>query len=140
MKLDLTSLENAVDQLGEALIFYDQESGKSDMMQRQLRAATIQAFEFTYEITVKMLRRHLEAVSDSPEAVDGMSFSDIIREAYRLGLVPSDVTVWREYRKNRTITSHTYDVTKALQVFGSIPGFLEEARYVMGKLRERNRS
>ncbi|MCG8529042.1 MAG: nucleotidyltransferase substrate binding protein [Desulfovibrionales bacterium] len=140
MKLDLTSLENAVDQLGEALAFYDQESGKSDMMQRQLRAAAIQAFEFTYELTVKMLRRHLEAVSDSPEVIDSMSFSDIMREAYRLGLVSSDVTVWREYRKNRTITSHTYDVAKARQVFRSIPGFLKEARYVVGQLRERNQS
>ena len=140
MKLDLTSLENAVGQLGEALIFYDQESGRSDMMQRQLRAAAIQAFEFTYELTVKMLRRHLEAVSDSPEVIDSMSFSDIMREAYRLGLVSSDVTVWREYRKNRTTTSHTYDVAKARQVFGSIPGFLKEARYVVGQLRERNQS
>ena len=73
-----------------------------------LRAAAIQAFEFTYELSFKMVKRHLEQVSPNPAELDEMSFRAIMREAFRRGLVRSEVSVWNQYRKMRGTTSHTY--------------------------------
>ena len=35
-----------------------------------MRASAIQAFEFTYELSVRMIKRYLEQVSANPAEVD----------------------------------------------------------------------
>lgn len=53
MKLDLTPLEDAVAQLEEALDIYHSDVALTDpRLKRHLRAAVIQAFEFTYELSL----------------------------------------------------------------------------------------
>ena len=69
-----------------------------------------------------------------------MSFSAIMREAFQRGLVQSELSIWKEYRKLRGTTSHTYDEDKARVVFESVPGFLREARYLRDQLQQRNES
>lgn len=141
MSLDLKSLEDAVAQLEQALVIYDKVSAANDLvLQKHMRAATIQAFEFTYELTFKMLKRHLEATSASPETIDDMTFDNVIREAFGKNVVCSDVSVWREYRKNRAITSHTYNEDNAKTVFECARDFLQDARYTLKQLLERNKS
>ena len=44
-----------------------------------LRDAVIQRFEFTYELSHKMLKRFLESTSPSPANIDEMAFQDLIR-------------------------------------------------------------
>jgi hypothetical protein len=44
---------------------------------------------------------------------------------------------WRTYRDMRAKTSHTYNEITALEVVADIPAFLEEARYLRDRLRER---
>jgi len=83
--LDLTSLSNAVNRLGEGLVRY-----QSDTKDAQIRDGLIQRFEFTYEISHKMLKRHLEAVSPKPEQFDGMPFADLIRTGNEQGLLLGD--------------------------------------------------
>lgn len=141
MSLELASLESAVAQLEEALHYYDSDLAARDpALKMQLRAAAIQAFEFTYELSFKMIKRHLEMASANPAQLDEMSFNEIMREAFRVGLVPSELSVWKQYRKNRGTTSHTYDKAKAQKVFESVPAFLHEARYLLDQLRKRNAS
>ena len=94
MALDLSPLENAVMQLEEALEIYDSDLALSDpRLKRHLRAAVIQAFEFTYELSFRMLRRYLEMASPNPAEIDGLVFNEIIRESYRQALVRSDLPV-----------------------------------------------
>ena len=134
--LDLTSLENAVAQLEEALEFHDSELAvQRPRLRLQLRAAAIQAFEFTYELGFAMLKRHLEQVMANPAAVDEMPFKAVIREALGRGLVAAEVEAWERFRKFRGTTSHTYDAGKAQAIFEAIPGFLDEARYLLKRLR-----
>ena len=141
MNLDLRPLEGAVAQLVEALALHDRVSAQGDrQLQRHMRAATIQAFEFSYEVTFKMLKRHLEEISSSPETVRSMTFNSIIREAFGQDLVCSDISVWRKYRKNRGITSHTYDEDKAQEVFECAMNFVRDAQYVLIQLQRRNES
>jgi len=133
--LDLTPLSNAVNRLGEGLVRY-----QSDTTDTQIRDGLIQRFEFTYEISHKMLKRHLEAVSPTPDQFDGMTFADLIRTGNEQGLLLGDWSVWRVYREMRSKTRHAYDEGVAVAVVHGIPAFLEEARELLRRLQERNRS
>ena len=56
--LDLSSLDRAIARLEEALQFYHSDLAKGDTrLATHLRAAVIQAFEFTYELAFKTLKR-----------------------------------------------------------------------------------
>ncbi len=141
MNLDLTPLQNAVAQLEEALRYYDSDIALRDPgLRLQLRSSVIHAFEFTYELAVNMIKRYLERASPNPAQIDEMDFPEIMREAFRTGLVRSELDVWKEYRKRRGTTSHTYDEDKAQMVFEGAPDFLIEARYLLGRLEKRNDS
>ena len=62
MKLDTTLLGNAVRRLREGLARCEREP-----TDEQIRDGLIQRFEFTYELSHKMLRRYLREVAASPE-------------------------------------------------------------------------
>lgn len=132
-KLDLTPLEKAVKRLAEGLARYEQ-----DITDTQIRDGLIQRFEFSYELSHKMLKRHIEAVSANPAEVDAMTFQDLIRTGSEQGLLLSGWDKWREFRQARTDTSHTYDEDKALKVVAHLPAFLDEARHLLKQLQERN--
>ena len=132
-KLNLAPLENAVSRLTEGLARYEK-----DITDTQIRDGLIQRFEFSYEISHKMLKRHLEAVSPTPEQFDSMPFPDLIRSANEQGLLLGDWSAWKIYREMRSKTSHTYDEEIAIEVVQGIPAFLEEARHLLKQLQERN--
>ena len=133
-KLDLTPLERAVARLAEGLVRYG-----NDVTDIQIRDGLIQRFEFCYEISHKMLKRHVEAASPNPADVDAMTFQDLIRTGSEQGLLLSGWDRWRDFRQARTDTSHTYDEDKALRVIAKLPDFLDEARFLLNRLQERNR-
>jgi len=132
MILDISSLEKAVTRLTEGLARYQR-----DVTDDQIRDGLIQRFEFTYELSHKMLKRYLEAVSATPDQYDGMPFQDLIRSGNEQGLLLGDWPAWRAYRDMRSKTSHTYDETKALEVVAGIPAFLGEAVFLRDQLRRR---
>ena len=139
--LDLSPLENAVAQLDEALDVYHSDLVHLEPRLRRLsRSAVIQAFEFTYTLSYGMTVRYLRLSSANPAEVDQMSFNDVIREAYRQGLVRSELPAWREHRRKRGTTSHTYGEDLAQEVLEYAPVFLEEARFLLNQLRTRSTS
>lgn len=129
-KLDFSPLERAIERLNEGWTRYQQ-----DISDTQIRDGLIQRFEFTYEISHKMLKRHLEATSANPAEFDDMSFQDLIRMGNERGLLLGGWPEWRNYRDMRAKTSHTYDEDIALEVVACIPGFQGEATYLHQKLR-----
>jgi nucleotidyltransferase substrate binding protein (TIGR01987 family) len=132
MKLDTTSLGNAVRRLREGLARCDREP-----TDEQIRDGLIQRFEFTYELSHKMLRRYLKETAASPDEIDQMPFADLIRTANGRGLLRGDWPVWRRFREMRARTSHTYDAKVAAQVAAAIPEFLEEAEHLYAELQRR---
>ena len=132
-KLNLAPLENAVSRLTVGLARYEE-----DITDTQIRDGLIHRFEFIYEISHKMLKRHLEAVSPTPEQFDAMAFADLIRSANEQGLLLGDWSSWKIYREMRSKTSHTYDEEISIEVVQGIPAFLEEARHLLKQLQERN--
>jgi nucleotidyltransferase substrate binding protein (TIGR01987 family) len=129
MSLDISPLVNAVDRLEEGLVRYER-----DISDAQIRDGLIQRFEFTYDLAHRILRRTMEMLAANPEAIDRMSFPELIRSAREQDLIASGWPVWREWRAMRNITSNTYNETKALQVAKGIPAFLFEARSLVERL------
>lgn len=129
MALDFTPLAGVITRLAEGLARY-----RLDETDAQIRDGLIQRFEFTYDLSHKLLRRAVEAGSANPEAVDRMTFPELIRTGAEQGLVGSDWAAWRVWREIRNITSHTYDEAKAVQVVAGIPGFLAEAQDLLRRL------
>ena len=136
--LNLTSLSNAILQIEEALAYAQSDLAKDDpRLARHLRAATIQAFEFTYELSIKMLKRYLETLEANPAAVDEMTFNELIRSGYEAGLLRAELSDWKTFRRDRGTTSHAYDEDKARAVFATIPRFLDEAKFLLAEINTR---
>lgn len=132
-RLDLDSLRRAVEQLDAGLA----EAAASPASEL-LRDGVIQRFEYTYELAWKMLKRFLEATAPNAAAIDAMSFPDLIRTGSEQGLLSSGWDVWKDYRRARGTSSHTYDAAKAREVFAIVPRFLKEARALLSELERRN--
>jgi len=132
MSLDISPLLKAVTRLQEGWQRYQQ-----DISDIQIRDGLVQRFEFTYEISHKMLKRYLEYSAASPEQYDAMPFADLIRSANEQGLLKGDWPTWRSYRDMRSKTSHTYDEDIALQVVAGIPAFVREAEFLATQLQQR---
>ncbi len=132
MKLDITPLVKAVSKLEEGYARY-----QSDISDEQIRDGLIQRFEFTYELSHKMLKRYIESVSASPAEYDNAPFQYLVRSGNEQGLLLGDWSKWRGYRDMRSKTSHTYDERVALKVVAGIPAFIDEARFLCDKLLER---
>ena len=132
--LQFTSLEKAVASLKEVLEEYKKTENVF------IRDACIQRFEYTYELSYKMLKRHLEMTSANPAEIDHMSFQDLIRTGSEKALLLHGWDQWKLYRKSRGTTSHAYDEEKALDVLSIVPAFFEEAQYLLEQLRKYNPS
>lgn len=140
MRLDFSSLQNAIRQLEKSLKYANSPLARNDAeLFEQLRNSVIQCFEFTYELSHKMLKRYLEATAASPDEIDLATFQNLIRSGNEAGLLRSDWLQWRIYRQARTDSSHTYDENKAAAVYAIAPDFLDEAKFLCDQLVQRSK-
>lgn len=128
-KLDISPLSKAIQRLDEGLKRY-----QTDIRDTQIRDGLIQRFEFTYELSHKMLRRYLILKSASPSLIEEMNFQDIVRTGNEKNLLLGNWMDWKKYREMRSRTSHTYDEETALDVVAGIPKFLAEVKFLQQKL------
>ena len=140
MNLDLSSLGKAIAQLETSLALCDSDlPQKYPVLVDQLRSANIQAFEYTYELAWKMLKRYLQMTEANSDVVEEMTFQNLIRTGFEKGLTQSSMDVWKKFREARSISSHTYDHEKAVSVFKVVPDFVEEARFLFDTLSVRTK-
>lgn len=135
MDIDYTPLGKAINQLEISLRYANSDMAQQDSgLFEQLRNSVIQCFEFTYELSHKMLRRYIEESAASADALDIQSFQNLIRAGNEQNLLRSDWRKWKAYRQARNESSHTYDLDKAEQVYLIVPDFLLEAKYLYQQL------
>jgi nucleotidyltransferase substrate binding protein (TIGR01987 family) len=138
MVLDLSSLRDALAALKASLRYLASDLAADPGLRDQFRAAAIQAFEFTYELSFKFMKRQLTQIVAVPSAVDEMTFMQVARAAAEAGLI-ADVTRFFEYREARNITSHSYDRVKAERIVAQLDRFAEDVSYLLARLEARNR-
>ena len=140
MSLGISSLENGIIQLRGVLDLCDPDVAHNNPLYRKHWCiAAIKTFEYTCEILIKILTRHMEMISSNPIDIRHMPFSNIVREAYGKNPLRSDHRAWLDYRKHRGTISHEYDEAKAQNILNGIPDFLDEARYLLKRLQGEKR-
>ncbi len=88
----------------------------------QEKAGTIQAFEYCFELSWKIMKRLLEKrgkVANSP------------RETFRMAALEgfiADPEIWFDFIKKRNLTVHTYHENEAEEVIAICPVFSDEIR------------
>ena len=104
------------------------EEFRHNLTTEQLRAGAIQAFEYSFELSWKTMKRILEdrgKIANSP------------RETFRMaaleGLI-DDPELWFDFIKKRNITVHTYDEVDADTVISIFEPFSQEVKKFLTKL------
>ena len=77
--------------------------------------ATIQRFEFTYELSWKLMKAYLEYNGN----LEATSPRKAIKESFKEGLI-EDGAQWLDMLQDRNRTSHTYDENCAIEIFNNI--------------------
>ncbi len=96
------------------------------------KAGAIQAFEYSYELTWKTIKRIL--------AIKGVIVNtpkDVFREAASANLI-DDPEIWFDFIKKRNITVHTYQENEAENVIQIFPLFSQETQKLINKLGIKN--
>ena len=130
--IDLTSFKKALASLFEVIKIYNCD--KTDLITRD---SMIQRFEYTYSISLKMIKRYLSSGAFVFENIDGMTFNEMIRHANKMGILHSNLEKWDNFRQKRNLTSHTYDEKIAQDVVSIIEDFALEAKFLLDKLKEK---
>lgn len=112
--IDLNPLRKALGWRVEALMLWHAQPVGS-VLKPHLRSAVIQSFEFSYELSLRSLRRVLIERAGSADRITELSFNELLRQAADAGLLV-DPGAWRIWRDLRNATSHAYDEAKAEQV------------------------
>lgn len=131
--VDTVTLGKALGQLREAIAYYHSDIvAQEPRLKPLLRTAAIQAFEYSFELSIKTLKRTLIELLGKKE-VDIMPYRDVLREAAKREWI-NDPNQWFEFRNQRNQTSHTYSDQKAEKLFAILPEFLESAEHLLSQL------
>ena len=130
-EMDLSLMGRALDKLEEGLRLY-----ASEPENEVIRDALIQRFEFTYELTIKTLRRYLRdyAAGVDRDRLEVLPY--VIRTAWSAGLTEADWERWKEFRDARNKTSHLYSEPMVKEVVRELPAFYAAARYLHAQMRK----
>jgi nucleotidyltransferase substrate binding protein (TIGR01987 family) len=121
-----------LERLNEAIAFW-QGCVQGDPLKPHLRSAVIQSFEFSYELSVRAVRRVLIERAPSADLVRDLSFNDLLRRALDAGL-PMEYDAGRRWRDMRNVTSHAYDEERAQAVAVQAPAFAADAGRLLDEL------
>ena len=134
--MDFTKLHRAIEALETALRCSQMPNltAVDKELPKVVRAAVIQHFEFTFELSWKMLERLLgEKLGSS--TVKHMSHKTLFRVAAER-LLLDDPQRWFAYLDARNKTSHTYNEPVAEDVYEKASAFLGDAKKLLATLEQ----
>ena len=95
------------------------------------RAGSIQFFEMTFELALKVLKDYLES-----EGYMVKSPRETVKQAFQIGLIDNG-HIWIDALSNRNLTTHTYDEELATKMTSEIlNAYLPELDKLYNKLSE----
>ena len=116
----LMNLNKAVKRFADAL----QEPESSIVMD-----ATIQRFEFTYELLWKTLKIFLEDI----HGIRAVSPRLVFKEAFALSVVEQE-DIFLEMMQSRNLLSHTYNEEQAAEIYRKCPMYLSTIKDVCNRI------
>jgi|SRR5579872_4129496 len=101
---------------------------RENLTTEQEQAGAIQAFEYCYELSWKMMKRLLEVrgkIANSP------------RETYRMAALEGFIhnpEIWFDFIRKRNMTVHTYEEAEAQEVLAILPVFSQELKSFLNNI------
>lgn len=120
-KISFSALEKAVRSLE------DIHRQKMDVYRRD---GAIQRFEYTFELTWKMMQRVLKQ-----QGIEAGSPKQVFRAALKIGLI-DDLDKWFDFLEKRNLTVHTYNEDKADEVFNASKAFITVSKETLERLKK----
>ncbi len=106
------------------------ERFRKNLVTDQDKAGAVQAFEFSYELSWKIMKHFLES-----EGYDEITFpNDAFRKAVLMKLT-DDPDVWFEFRRKRNLSSHIYDEEELESVLSIFDPFSFELNKLIDRLK-----
>jgi nucleotidyltransferase substrate binding protein (TIGR01987 family) len=93
------------------------------------RDSVIQRFEYTFELSWKIMQKFLEA--DRP--LQDSSVRGVLRESFKRGFI-RDTEQWFVFQESRNLTSHTYNEKTAQDVYEVALKLPEAVDFVIERL------
>ncbi len=112
--MSLALLNEKLDDFNSALMRLEEAIEKDIYKDDMYLDATIQRFEFCYELCWKLMKAYLKYVG-----IDVNSPRSAFREAFKEGLI-SEVSIWLKMLDKRNLTSHTYHEDMAKDVYYAV--------------------
>ena len=124
----LASYQQALSRLEEALAEKEPDQFVYD--------ATIKRFEFTYELSWKLLKAFIEYKGGE----DVRFPRDVFKEAYAKGIVKNG-EIWLDMLEDRNLTSHTYSFARASEIYKRVKDkyyeeFIKLKATIEGEMKE----
>ncbi|MBF0312278.1 MAG: nucleotidyltransferase substrate binding protein [Oligoflexia bacterium] len=123
-KISLEPLKKALQSLKNAI---------AQTKNEYIRDSVIQRFEYTFELSWKIIKKVLE--QDQP--LEDASVKGILRSAATYGII-SNLELWFEFQHARNLTSHTYNEDSAEEVYEVAVKLPPEIDLLLLKLSVRN--
>ena len=120
LERSLINFQKAMDRFTEVI----QEPESSIVMD-----ATIQRFEFTYELMWKTLKIFLEDI----HGIRTVSPRQVFKEAYSLSIVEQE-EIFLEMIKSRNLLSHTYNEEQASDIYKKCPSYVSAMQKVYDQI------
>jgi len=137
---DISAFETELAQLETSLLYLATAAGRGNSgLHAQFRAAAVHAFELTYELAIRMIRRQLSEIVANPGALPEMAVPNLMALAAETGLVRA-AAPFEAYGEKRDAASHDYDELGAEEVVDGIDRFVADMRFLRDELRRRNRA
>ncbi len=134
MALDLTGLKKAIASLDESVNYSNNLPEGIDA--GIVRDSVIQRFEYTYELSWKLLQRWLK-VNVSPEDAEPRTKKDLFRLAAKKKMI-NNVEDWFEFAEARNAVTHTCNESKAEYVYEVALKFLPASKALYQELESNN--
>ena len=125
LKKVLLQFENAIERFAEVL-------KKDANIENAFIDASIQRFEFCFELCWKLIQRSLEI-----EGITVRSPREAFAEALRQDWLPQGDTFWMDMIESRNLSAHTYKEEMAARIYSLLPGYLEAFENLAGCLKTR---
>lgn len=120
--MEAREIRETLEQFGKALQRLEEALQRSADNDSLVIDATIQRFEFTFELCWKTLKKKL-----NEEGIDAATPRNVLQKAYAAGWLENE-QIWLNMLRDQNLTSHTYREEQALDIFARIPSYCREFR------------
>ncbi|WP_051786443.1 HI0074 family nucleotidyltransferase substrate-binding subunit [Endozoicomonas numazuensis] len=139
MTLDTTGITQALTPLNNALELLDETASDNERLRLALQDSVVQRFEYTYEMSWKLMKRWISDNVSPEDSEPGWSRRELYRLAAKTGLI-AEPKRWFAYHEARNVSSHTYHKASAAKVMAVVREFATDTACLVQVINEQEPS